>query len=341
MSTLKGVVSRFKGKNILVIGDVILDRHIQGTVSRISPEAPVPIVLQQGDHSYAPGGAANVAQNLRSLQAKVTLVGRIGKDAEGKELLGVLKRKKISTAGIFADPQVPTTVKTRIMAQHQQVLRLDRERVTGEPDEGFLKKVFQYLQKNFDRYDAVIISDYGKGMVCRELIEATCALAHKKKKVLTVDPKVEHFSYYRGVTAITPNRSETENAIRNIKITHNARRTLSLTSDRLKTLNDVEKAGRQLVKFLDLESLLITLSEQGMYLFEKGKKPRHIPTRAQEVFDVTGAGDTVIAVFTLALAAGADKFQAADLANHAAGIVVAQMGPVTVEPKELLQAVKS
>jgi len=340
MSALKSVISRFKGKKILVIGDLILDRHIQGTVSRISPEAPVPVVLQRGEHSYAPGGAANVAQNLRSLQARVTLVGRVGRDAEGKELVDVLQKKKISTGGIFVDPQIPTIVKTRIMAQHQQVLRLDREKIMDEPDPKFLKKVFGYLKKNFYRYDAVVISDYGKGMICRELIEETCALAHQKDKILTVDPKVGHFSYYRGVTSITPNRNEAENAIRNIKVTHNSRRKLPLTSDRLKSLNEIEKAGKQLVKFLDLQSLLITLSEQGMYLFEKGKKPRHIPTRAQGVFDVTGAGDTVIAVFTLSLAAGATKLQAADLANYAAGIVVAQMGAVTVDPRQLLRAVK-
>lgn len=157
---------------------------------------------------------------------------------------------------------------------------------------------------------------------------------------MTVDPKVEHFAYYQGVTAITPNRKEAENAIRDIKITQTGRKKLALNSDQLKTLSDVEKAGRQLVKFLGLECLLITLGEDGMCLCEKGKKPVLISTKAQDVFDVTGAGDTVIAVFTLGLVAGVTKFQAADMANDAAGLVVGKMGSVTISRDDLLQARK-
>jgi len=340
MTPYKQLIAGFKKKKILVIGDVILDQHIRGSVSRISPEAPVPIVLQEGESTFSPGGAANVANNLRSLGSRVTLVGRIGNDNEGKSLLNSLKKHGISVKGIFKDESVPTIVKTRISAHHQQVLRLDREMVRGVLGEKLLTKLKIFLQKNITGYDAVILSDYGKGLISRELIAYLCALTREKGKILTVDPKVEHFSYYEGVTTITPNRKEAENAIRNIKITHIASHKLGLNSDCLDTLSDVERAGEQLLKFLKLQSLLITLGEQGMCIFEKGKKPIHIHTRAREVFDVTGAGDTVIAVFTLALSAGATKFQAADLANYAAGIVVGKIGAVPVSREELLEAVK-
>jgi len=335
MVSHKQIVKNFKGKKILVIGDVILDQHICGTVSRISPEAPVPVVLQKGNPTFAPGGAANVAANLKTLGAQVTLVGRIGQDPEGKIFLQCLNSMKISSAGIIVDKDFPTIVKTRIMAQHQQMVRVDREAPAKEEDPKLLKKAVSLLKKKIDKIDAVIISDYGKGMISRALVEEICRLAERQGKIITVDPKVEHFAFYQKVTAITPNRKEAENAIRNIKITSSGRRTLALNSDRLETYADVERAGRQLVKFLDLESLMITLGEQGMCLLEKGKKPVHIHTKAKEVFDVTGAGDTVISVFTLALTAGANKRQAADLANDAAGIVVGQMGAVSVSAAEL------
>lgn len=341
MSSYTNIISQFKDKNILVIGDVLLDQHIKGSVSRISPEAPVPVVLQEGDPSFAPGGSANVANNLRGLGAKVSLIGKIGADTEGRILLKELKNRNINTGQIVVDRKIPTILKTRIMAQHQQVLRLDREKADESVDGRFAREILPYLQKHISDFDAVIISDYGKGVITAGLVEEVCTLTLKKKKILTVDPKVEHFSYYRGVTAITPNKKETENAIRNIKITQNAGRKFAINTDHLKTDADIDAAGRALLNFLDLESLLITLGERGMRLFEKGRKPVHIETRAREVYDVTGAGDTVIATFTLALTAGASKEQAADLANYAAGVVVGKMGPVPIITKELLEAVKS
>ena len=340
VSHYKHTISKFKNKKILVIGDVILDQHIWGSVSRISPEAPVLIVLQKGEPSFAPGAAANVANNLRTLGAKVTLVGRIGADSEGKMFLEGLRKRKIATRGIFIDKKNPTILKTRIIAQRQQVLRLDREKVDLPLDSHFLKKILGFIERSMASFDAVIISDYGKGLISRELIEHICNQAKTHKKILTVDPKVENFVYYRGVTSITPNRMEAENAIRNIKITHENARKLGLNSDCLQTRNDIERAGQQLLKFLGLESLLITLGEHGMCLFEKGKPPQHIPTKAKEVFDVTGAGDTVIAVFTLALATGTPKLEAADLANYAAGIVVGRIGTASLSPQELLAATK-
>jgi len=336
MSRYRKTISHFKNKKIMVIGDLILDQHIYGSVSRISPEAPVPIVLQEKDATFSPGGAANVANNLRTLGAKVTLVGRIGPDSEGRALLQGLKQQGVLTQGVFVDKRIPTIVKTRIIAQHQQVLRLDREKMDCPDDGRTLAKILNLLQKTIHQLDAIIISDYGKGLITQELVLEVCALAIANKKIITVDPKVEHFAYYRGVTSITPNRKEAENAIRNIKITQQRR--LSLQSDHLKTLSDVEKAGAELVRFMDLQSLLITLGEQGMMLFEKGKSPIHIQTKAQEVFDVTGAGDTVISVFTLALTTGVTKFQAADLANYAAGVVVGKVGAVPVTVEELVKA---
>ena len=338
MSLYKNIISNFKGKRILVIGDVILDQHVRGSVSRISPEAPVPIVLQQGEPSFAPGGAANVAHNLRSLSADVLLVGQIGNDPEGKIFLKELKKRRISTNGILCENSTPTIVKTRIVAQHQQILRLDREKPNHIPDGKLIRAVVRLIQKQIKSFDAVVISDYGKGLITKALITQVCALARKHKIVVVVDPKVEHFTYYRGVTGITPNKIEAENAIRNIKITHVGNGRLGIHSDKLTTKSDIERAGQEILKFLNLESLLITLGEQGMCLFEKKQPPRFIHTRAREVFDVTGAGDTVISVFTLALTAGASKFQAADLANFAAGVVVGKWGAATVSPQELLDA---
>ena len=336
-SNFETIISNFKNKNILVIGDVILDQHIMGSVSRISPEAPVPVVLQKGQPTFAPGGAANVANNLQMLGAKVQILSRIGHDPEGKRFIDELKKRKIAQNNILLDRSMPTIVKTRIMAQHQQVIRLDREKICPIED-ALLQKILSLLKKQIKNLDAIIISDYGKGMITERLLKEICGIAKRNKKILTVDPKVEHFQFYRGVTAITPNKKETENAIRNIKITDNGRKKLDLNSDRLETYEDVEKSGKQLLKYLDLESLMITLGEQGVCLLEKGKKAVHIHTKAQDVFDVTGAGDTVIAVMTLSLSAGASKLQAADLANYAAGIVVGKMGPATVSAEELLKA---
>ncbi len=340
MSDNKNIISKFKSKSILVIGDLILDQHIKGHVSRISPEAPVPIVLQEGPSTYTPGGAANVANNLKALGANVALVGYLGDDQEGDIFLKELQKRKISTRGIFANKSVPTTIKTRIIAQHQQMLRLDREKVVSSASEDIQKKIISFIRGHIAMFDAIVVSDYGKGMINAGLLSEVCSLAREKGKIITVDPKVEHFVYYRGVTAITPNKSETENAIRNLIITQVDRRKLTLTSDRLSTLPDIIAAGQQLLRFLNLESLLITLGEQGMCIFDRGKDPVHIHTKAREVFDVTGAGDTVIAVFTLSLAAGASKLKAANLANYAAGIVVGKMGTATVTRDELLEALK-
>ncbi len=340
MRNYRSVISKFSKQSILVIGDLILDQYIQGSVSRISPEAPVPVVLQQ-DSFYTPGGAANVAHNLSGLGAAVTLMGIIGNDEEGKILVRDLKKRKIDTAGIYTDKHRPTVTKTRVIAQHQQVVRIDKEDLQRPLSAAVTKKLLTFLERHIRDFDAVILSDYGKGLLTAETVTQAVNLARAHNVIITVDPKVEHFSYYRRVTAITPNLKETENAIRSIKITSaDLSQKLGVNTDKLHSDAEIDIAGRELLKCLELESLLVTLSERGMRLFEKGRRPVSIKTKAIDVYDVTGAGDAVISVFTLALAAGADKPLAADLANIGAGIVVGKLGAVAVTKKELLDALK-
>lgn len=338
MNKYTKILSAFKSRHILVIGDLILDQYIKGTVDRISPEAPVPILLQK-DMFYTPGGAANVANNLSSLGAKVTVVGRIGNDREGHQLKVLLEGRKIGTRGIFEDRRVHTILKTRIIAHQQQVVRVDREVVVDDSDGLFYEKnVAPFLLKNFSHYDGVIISDYGKGVIQPALVRDVTAMARKNNIPVVVDPKVEHFKFYGLVSSITPNRKEAETAMKSLE--PDTRKEFGIIKTRLDSVETVKKSGMGLLRYLGIESLLITLGEDGMCLLESGKEPLHIPTRAREVFDVSGAGDTVIAVFTLALSAGAKKKEAADIANHAAGIVVAKIGAASVSPQELAGSFK-
>ncbi len=338
MNKYNSIINSFKKQHLLVVGDLILDQYVKGSVSRISPEAPVPVVLQE-ETFYMPGGAANVANNLSSLGAKVTVVGRIGEDSEGDLLKRVLSQRKIRTSGIFVDRRVHTILKTRIIAQHQQMVRLDRERIVDDSDGVFYDAtIAPYIHKHFPRFDAVIISDYGKGIVQEPLVSDLTRLAQRRRVPIVVDPKVEHLKFYGRVTSITPNRKETENALKGLE--PDTRRSFGITTTRLDNPDLVKKNGMGLLKYLDIESLLITLGEDGMCLLEAGREPLLIPTRAREVFDVSGAGDTVISVFALSLAAGAQKKQAADIANHAAGIVVGKMGAASVTTGELTMSLR-
>lgn len=340
MTRLQSIISKFHRKKIMVIGDLILDQYIQGHVSRLSPEAPVPVVVQEKSF-YTPGGAANVAHNLCGLSARAVLVGKIGNDPEGQILLRELRSKGIDTRGIVTDKTLPTICKTRVIAQHQQVVRIDREKTEETPNQRVSEKITDFVRQTLGSCDAVILSDYGKGLITPQLVSFVRDLALAKEKIITIDPKVEHFSYYRNVTAITPNLKETENAIRNIKITSSMPEKLAIHSDRLRDDGHIDSAGKELVRYLNLDCLLITLGEHGMRLFERGKPPVGIKTEAREVYDVSGAGDTVIATFTLGLSAGARKKEAADLANLAAGIVVGKLGAVAVTKVELSDAAGS
>ncbi|MBM3255129.1 MAG: D-glycero-beta-D-manno-heptose-7-phosphate kinase [Candidatus Omnitrophica bacterium] len=334
MKRLKEIINRFNKAKVLVVGDLILDEYIWGAVERISPEAPVPIVWAN-KKTYVPGGAANVANNISALGAEVCLAGVTGRDGNKDIFLSELKKRKISARGIFKEPRRHTTVKTRILAGHQQVVRVDWEH-TNPLSKELNHRILKFIEQNIAGFDAVIIEDYGKGVINMQLLFQLIALARSKKKIITVDPKEEHFQYYQGVTSITPNRRELENAIRNLKIKDTTNK-FKLSNDRLFTDKDIDYAARQVLKYLGLDSILVTLGEHGMQLFESSGRITHIPTVAQEVFDVSGAGDTVISTFTLALSSGATKLEAAHIANFAAGIVVGKVGTAVTTRKELLE----
>lgn len=334
---LKNIINRFNRTKILVIGDLILDEYIRGTVERISPEAPVP-VLWANKREYVPGGTANVANNIRSLGGRVTLLGVAGDDANSRILFSELKKKNIDTRTIFIEKNRHTTVKTRILAGHQQVVRVDWEHTHDIPRE-INARILKFIEKNIDSFDAIIIEDYGKGVINVALLEKLIAFARGHKKIITVDPKEENFRYYRGVTSITPNRKELENAVRNLKIQDTVNR-FKINTDKLFTDKSVDQAAKEILEYLNLDSILVTLGEHGVKLLEKNGRITYIPTQAQEVFDVSGAGDTVISTFTLALCAGASKCEAAHIANFAAGIVVGKLGTAVCDIKELLGRIK-
>jgi D-glycero-beta-D-manno-heptose-7-phosphate kinase len=338
MTKYLNILRAFKRQHVLVIGDLILDQYIKGTVDRISPEAPVPIVLQK-DMFYTPGGAANVANNLSTLGAAVTVVGCVGDDREGHLLRELLKDRHIRTNGVFENRHIHTSLKTRIIAHHQQVVRIDREKsISSDENEFYTKKAALFIRGHFKQFEAVIISDYGKGVIQSALVRDVVSLARKSNIPVVVDPKVEHLKFYGHVTSITPNRKEAEGALKGLE--PETRRRYGIISTRLDSLETVKRSGQGLLRHLGIDSLLVTLGEDGMCLFETNKKPVHIPTRTKEVFDVSGAGDTVIAVFALALGTGARKKEAAEIANHAAGIVVGKMGAASVTMDELMQSLK-
>ena len=317
---LTSIVFGFKAKNILVVGDLILDHHIFGKVERVSPEAPVPVVWANKEN-FVCGGAANVGLNLRAQGAKVSLCGVIGRDSHGQTLFKHIKKSKIDTSLIVRDSSRPTTLKSRVIANHQQVVRVDWESLdflSAKTNAVILEKI----KKNIDKFDAVIIEDYGKGVVNPALVSQLVSICRKNKKIITVDPKEEHFNYYRGVTALTPNLKEAQ-AAANMKT---------------RSFKDIPALGKKIIKNLNPKVLLLTLGEDGMMVFSKNNY-HHIPTAAQEIFDVTGAGDTVISAFTLALSCGATYDQAATLANLSAGIVVAKLGAALASKKELLEAI--
>jgi rfaE bifunctional protein kinase chain/domain len=319
------IISGFREKSVLVVGDLILDHYIWGRVSRISPEAPVPVV-EVTRESFMLGGAANVAHNIVSLGGRASVVGIIGKDMAGEAVMNMLGGHGVNCNGVFVSNR-PTTVKTRVIAHNQQVVRFDRE------DSQYLggrvlAGVVKHLRSVCASHDAVIVSDYKKGMITQELIKSilTASSTPKRRKgngglFVAVDPKVGHFSFYRGVSLITPNLMEASSGS-NIEI---------------KDTRTLLRAGRALMKNLRCRAVLITRGEQGMSLFEKGGVS-HIPTVAKHVYDVTGAGDTVISAFTLAHVAGASMEQAAVIANHAAGVVVAEVGTAVAKPEQLMES---
>ncbi|HQJ15188.1 MAG TPA: D-glycero-beta-D-manno-heptose-7-phosphate kinase [Candidatus Omnitrophota bacterium] len=330
-------IRKFSRARVLVIGDLILDEYVQGTVERISPEAPVPVVWAR-ERKFVPGGAANVASNLRALGARVALAGVVGRDHYRDIMLYELRRRGIDTAAVIEERGRQTTLKSRIFASHQQVVRVDWEHV-GPILKATEIKLDRYAAAALKRFDAVIIEDYGKGVFTNALLGRIISRARSLGIIITVDPKEDNFESYGGVTAITPNRKETQNAVRYLKMkdTNNA---FKIYHDALESDAEIRQAGYAILDHLGLESLLVTLGEHGMWLFEKGRD-EHIPTVAQEVFDVSGAGDTTIATFTLALCSGMSKHAAAVTANIAAGIVVGKLGTATVSREELIERMRA
>jgi len=312
---------------VLVVGDVMLDQFIWGSVARISPEAPVPVVDFQRE-SFMPGGAANVARNLSAFNVPNELFGIIGQDHAATKLKSLLKVQRVGCGGLVASSARATTLKTRIVAHQQQVVRIDRE-TRSHLNGALTSRLVTAVKEQLHRADAVIVGDYGKGVVTQALLNEVKALCRDRGIWLSLDPKPVHNLNLTNLSLITPNRKETFELAKLADETRDANpladKNLMLAAERL--LNELRPAV-----------LLITLGELGMLLCQRTQKPFHIPTVAQEVFDVSGAGDTVISTFTLAIAVGASPIEAAILSNHAAGIVVGKVGTATTSPEDLLKS---
>lgn len=313
-------ISKFKNCRVLVIGDLMIDEYLWGDVDRISPEAPVQVVAVKKEE-FTLGGSGNVVNNLVALGAGVFAAGVIGTGRSGNMLVKKLAHLGVDAGGVVQEHGRPTTRKTRIIAAHQHVLRIDRETkkdISGET----LDKITRFIEKIIPEADVVIVSDYGKGLITKTLMARVVKAAKKQRKIIMADPKGLDYSKYSGVTLITPNRKEAALAA-GVEITNNA---------------SLMKAGFKIIESSGIEKLLVTCGKDGMALFERDKKPYKIKTEARQVFDVSGAGDTVIAVLGLCVASGASFRAAASVANTAAGIVVGKVGTATVSEKELTAA---
>jgi D-beta-D-heptose 7-phosphate kinase/D-beta-D-heptose 1-phosphate adenosyltransferase len=316
------LLRQMHGQRVLVAGDVMLDEFLWGSVSRISPEAPVPVV-KVTRHSYHLGGAGNVAGNVRALGGEAVVVGVVGGDEAGQRIRAALAQAGVEDGLAVAEDGRPTTVKARIVAHQQQVVRADRELAEDVPP-AVEADLMERLRAALPSCGALVISDYQKGVVTPRLMKALLPLARRHGVPVLVDPKVRHFALYRKVTVVTPNQLEAEQA----------------TGRPIRTVEDLRAAGQRILRTLSCDAVLVTRGEHGMALFPRQGRPVMIPTAAREVYDVTGAGDTVIATLALAVCAGAGLAQAAALANHAAGVVVGKVGTATASPQEVLAALE-
>jgi D-beta-D-heptose 7-phosphate kinase/D-beta-D-heptose 1-phosphate adenosyltransferase len=319
---MKNFFSKFSKTGILVIGDLMVDQYIWGKVKRISPEAPVPVV-EVTDENLLLGGAANVANNVMSLEGRIFIAGTIGRDDIGKILVTKLTEKGFNTDGLVIDSSRPTTVKTRVIAHSQQMVRFDRE-IKNDIDRSTQALLLDYIKFCLPKIKGIIISDYSKGLITKNLIKKILQLAGQNK-FIAADPKIGHFDYYKGVSLITPNMNEASFGS-GIDIVNE------------KTL---VAAGKALLKKLQCRAVMITRGDEGMSLFEKSGRITHIPTCAREVYDVSGAGDTVIATLTLSHSAGEKLENSAVIANYAAGVVVGKIGTAVATQKEILGAMKT
>lgn len=320
---LETLLHNAHSKRIAVIGDVMIDKYIWGSISRISPEAPVPVVEVEQE-SLRLGGAANVANNIASLGGKALMLGVTGDDRNGLELCRILTDQGASVDGIVKDPTRPTTVKTRVIAHEQHVVRIDSED-KKDIDAGICKQIVSILEQNMDTLDGIIIEDYNKGVITKDLIKQVIDRAARAKKIISVDPKFNNFFEYKNVTVFKPNKKETEEAL----------------GVKLKTEADILNAGALLLDRLNAGHVLMTRSEKGMSLFSRKGEPVHIPTAARSIANVSGAGDTVIATLTMMLASGATMEEASMIANYAGGVVCGEVGIVPIDPAALVEAVKN
>ena len=317
---LRELLGNFSGKRVAVVGDLMLDRYYWGSVHRVSPEAPVPVV-EVDTESVRFGGAANVANNIQALGGRAFLIGLVGDDHPGGMFKKMLGDQGLDTAGIVTDSARPTTIKTRVIAAGQHVVRIDNESKQDCP--GLLRtRLIDAVRSNIRSLDGIIIEDYNKGVVTRDLIHAVIAAANEHGKPVAVDPKFNNFFEYKNVTVFKPNRREVEEAL----------------GGKLKTATEVERAGKSLLESLNARNVLLTRGEEGMSLFQSDGTITHFPTTAADVQDVSGAGDTVISTLTMALVAGGGITESCILANCAGGVVVGAVGIVPILPEQLLGA---
>ncbi len=323
---IQKIFKNSKGKKIAVVGDVMLDKYVYGTILRISPEAPVPVV-DIDKTEYRLGGAANVANNIKALGSEPVLIGVIGDDYDSGHYLDVMKGLKLSTVGIFKDKGRPTTAKTRVIAHSQHVLRVDSE-VKENVSPQMRKKILSFIKDNLKSFEAVILQDYNKGVLTKEIITEVISMCKKAGKPVYVDPKFTNFFEYKDVTVFKPNRKEVGDV-------------LGMKLDGEKSANE---AGRKMIDKLNCEYLVLTRGEKGMMLFDKEKGKTvilNIPTIARRVADVSGAGDTVISTIAVMLAGGASIIEAVMLANQAAGIVCEEVGIIPIYKQALIDSYKS
>ncbi|MGD1044880.1 MAG: D-glycero-beta-D-manno-heptose-7-phosphate kinase [Bacteroidota bacterium] len=321
LNRLEEIQKGFAGKRIAVVGDLMLDRYFWGTVSRISPEAPVPVV-EVDEESTRLGGAANVANNIASLGGVPLMIGVVGKDIGADMLQNLIAGNGFPTDGIVVDDSRPTTIKTRVIAHGQHVVRIDQEEKV-DLNADTQARVLSSIENQIASLDGIILEDYNKGVLTKELIKSVIKMAKDHKKTITVDPKFNNFFDYQGVSVFKPNRKEAEEAL----------------GRRLHTFKDMEAAAIELFTRLNAENILLTLGEKGMLLLERNGSLAHVETKTRNVADVSGAGDTVIATLTMAMVAGASVVESAALANYAGGIVCGEVGIVPIDKSVLIQTI--
>ncbi|MBX3008673.1 MAG: D-glycero-beta-D-manno-heptose-7-phosphate kinase [Melioribacteraceae bacterium] len=318
---LNQLKKKFNGKKIAVIGDMMLDSYFWGSVSRVSPEAPVPVV-EIDDEFQRFGGAMNVAYNILTLGGTPIPIGILGNDQDAEIMKDLMKKTGINSSSLIIDNQRPTTNKTRVIANNQHVVRIDKEKrnpISSQVE----AKIINTLKKNIKNINAIILEDYNKGVLTQSLIRAAIKLANENEVIITVDPKFNNFFEYQNVTVFKPNRKETEDAL----------------GIRIQSSEDLKKAGHLLLEKLNAKYVLLTLGEEGISLFQRGKSEVKIATKARKVADVSGAGDTVISTLTMALCAGANIYDAAYLANYAGGLVCQEVGIVPISLDYLFKTV--